>query len=133
MRSWDSMPSVLPEPTPRRFVHLLAPILIAGVLLLLGHRLAACILAVVGLTIYILTLLNRRVQILMGVFARHLSSGVGALMRALLLFPFYILMMAPLALVQRATGKDPLGLDLESKRQSYWTAHSGHAGYERPY
>ena len=63
-----------------------------------------------------------------------LSVGVGYLLRGLLLFPFYWLVMAPYAALRRLGGADRLALKFPGKRETFWIDRRGEAiDYTRPY
>jgi len=38
-----------------------------------------------------------------------------------------------MAVLRRASGKDPLNLKLDASAPSYWQEHSAASSYERPY
>jgi hypothetical protein len=134
MTSWHQMPAVSQPPSRGSWVLFIVPVLVAGVLYLLGHPTAAVIIALIGLSIGIGTHLSSAFKRLFERLALKLAELAGSLLSALLLLPFYMLIMAPIAAFRRAGGGDPLKLDIDPKALSYWEEHGPMSGrYDRPF
>ena len=118
-------------------VHLMAdlvPFLVAGLFFYLGHLTAAVVVTVLAVIIVAgahLSAAFRRGVDRVGLKA---AQAIGGILRAVLLLPFYLLIMAPIAVVRRLAGADPLKLTLDAEAKSYWQDHGPMTNrYDRPF
>jgi hypothetical protein len=97
------------------------------------HNMATFVWSFVGL-IVVGSLISEAFRSGIASISVSLSVGVGVLLRGLLLFPFYWLVMAPYAALRRLGGADRLRLKFPAGRDSFWIDRRGEKiDYTRPY
>ncbi len=133
MFTWSEMPDPLPTPAHRRWVMFVAPCLVAVIVYYLGHHVAAGVLLAVGITVGIGTLVSVGFARAFERMAAFLSLSLGTGLRWVLLAPFYLLFMTPMALFNRLWAHDPLQLGLDKTKETYWSTPPKSSGYDRPY
>jgi hypothetical protein len=116
-----------------RWGFFLAPFLAAGFFLWQNHPKIAALVALIGLIV------NGGKKVSPGFtggfrrFSLVISASAGTVLRCLLLVPFFMFLMVPMAMLQRITGRDLLKIDLEEDVESYWGKTVSSTDYERPY
>ncbi len=85
----------------------------------------------VGFTIFVSSLISFKLTrvIYLGLIVATLP--VGLVVSFILLAAFYFLLLAPLGLVFRLIGRDPLRRKFDSGAESYWLTHDPPQGPER--
>ena len=131
--TWSEMPDSLPTQARRHWVMFVIPSLVATLVFYLGHQVAAGVIFVVGLSIGVGTLASPGFARTFERMASFLSLSFGTILRWLLLAPFYIVLMAPMAFINRLSGNDPLQLELDKTSETYWSTPPKSSGYDRPY
>jgi len=104
-----------------------------GLFFYFGHQTLAIVIWLIAGTIGLGSWISEGFRDGVARVGEGLSLAVGSLLRVLLLFPFYLLVMGPYAGIRRLFGADRLGLrpiDCES----FWVDRRGDRGdYTRPY
>jgi hypothetical protein len=133
MFTWSEMPPRDAPIPPKRWVMFVVPLVVASILVALGHQTFGVVVGCMGVAIGVGTVTSKAFAKAFEGFAARLSMVLGALLRWLLLAPFYVVVMAPLALARRISSKDPLHLTVDKSQTSYWTKPPQSSGYDRPY
>ena len=131
--TWRQLGVLGPANKPGRWPQLILPGIAVAVLVTLHWYFLALMVIVLGLTLMVGSLVSVQFAARRKQFEHQLSQGSGALIRALLLVPFFIIVLAPLAWTQRLFRRDLLHRNWESEAPSYWFDHYGSSDYERPY
>ena len=133
MFTWSEMPPRHAPKPPNSWVMFVVPLGVASTFVALGHPKLGIVVGCVGVAIGVGNVTSRRFSTAFKRVAVGLSQVLGALLRWLLLAPFYVMVMAPLALVGRISSKDRLELTIHKSQKSYWTPPAQSKGYDRPY
>jgi hypothetical protein len=133
MYDWSEMPDFEPITRGNSWAPFIVAPLVAAAMYWFGHSTAAAVILVVGLSIATGIQLSTKIKRGFQGFAARMSLIVGGLLRWSLLAPFYLLMIAPLALIARLSGSDKLALMLTPNAPSYWEKPAKAAGYDHLY
>ena len=136
MYNWTSMPAAAPAAEPAG-PSLLVQALVGGLAGFGFYHFAHLKMAIfvwgVTATLSVGSASSVRFRLAVLRFAAALSGAVGFVLRGLLLFPFYLLVMGPYAAIRRLAGADRLALR-HREQPSYWVDRRGSRGdYTRPY
>lgn len=135
---WRQMPETVERAQgphgPGPLVQLLVGGSVGGLFFYFGHQtMATVVWSLVGL-IVIGSAVSAGFRRRIAAASVALSVAVGYLLRGLLLFPFYWLVMAPYAALRRLGGADRLALKFPGQRDSFWIDRRGETiDYTRPY
>ena len=134
MVKWSQMPAVPDQKGPARWPMVVVPAIVALAFYWMGYPTVALVLIAIAAVLGIGTMVSPRFERAVHRLAAWLSVTAGALLGWLLLMPFYMLLMVPMAMVNRFSGGDRLQLKIDRSATSYWNDHGPMSGrYERPY
>lgn len=136
--TWRQMPTVREQPQahhgPGPLLQLLIGGTAGGLFFYFGHQTMAVVVWSLVALIVVGSLLSEAFRQGVAALSGSLSVGVGFVLRGLLLFPFYLLVMGPYAAVRRLAGADRLRLKYPGKQPSFWVDRRGETiDYKRPY
>ena len=87
----------------------------------------------VGFTIFIISMISSRLTGMIYVVLMAVTFPIGLVVSFMLLSAFYFLLLAPLGLLFRLTGRDVLGRKLDPTAESYWQQRKPPESVERYY
>ncbi len=85
----------------------------------------------IGIIIFFSSLFSYRLTRLFYLGLMFLSLPFGLVISFLLMTAFYLLIIAPLALLFRIAGRDALNRSFDKNKKTYWIAHKQCDNYER--
>lgn len=133
MTVWSELPSTPRQKPEARWPSFAVPLLVACALAGFGQLFAAALVASLGCLLAVATMIHKGFRVFILQLTKRVSVFVGVVLRYLLLTPFYLLIMTPLAGYQRAFGKGRISLDINKKRKTYWEEAQPSKDYEHPY
>jgi hypothetical protein len=133
MHDWLQTPNLPVRRAGIRWPFILVPFLVAGVLFWQNHLKIAAFVAVAGLIINIGNEVSPGFARGFRRFGVAASRFIGAILRCILLVPFFVFVMVPMATFQRIAGRDLLKTGLEPGLLSYWEKRPASPDYERQY
>ncbi len=86
---------------------------------------------IIGLIIFILSRTSLKVTRLIYLGLTLITLPIGLTVSFVVLAIFYFLLLTPLAIFFRLTGRDALGLKFKTNAKSYWEKHTGAESVER--
>ncbi len=112
---------------------IIVPVVVVSVLVFIGWIDLALIIGFIAFIIIAGSRLSDPFARAVKRFGDKLGLLIGGLLRRLLLIPFFLIVMAPLAWLQRLRKIDVLERDLDPQADSYWKPVKPSGSYERTY
>jgi len=143
MGTWEHMPTKQQGPSTTSGLALffarlavaaiIVPVVVVTTLVYIGWIDLALIIGSIAFVIIVGSRLSDPFARAVKRFGDKLGLVIGGLLRRLLLIPFFLFVMAPLAWLQRRRKIDVLERELDPQADSYWKPVKPSTSYERTY